>query len=65
VKGTIDAELEPGTMYRVSIDSDHTTCSNRLTAPMVASFRSEDWKPSLGAARLVALESGHARLPIS
>jgi len=65
-KGVVRATLEPGVLYRLTVDEGlHDVLGNKLRAPVVASFRARDAAPKLTLPNGgLVLEAGHARLPI-
>jgi hypothetical protein len=65
-KGVVRATLEPGVLYRLTVDNGlHDVLGNKLRAPVVASFRARDAAPKLTLPNGgLVLEAGHARLPI-
>jgi hypothetical protein len=65
-QGWINAHLEPGTLYTLTIDTKlRDFFGNPLRAPLIASFRARDREPSIETPALaLTLERGRARLPI-
>jgi len=65
-EGTVAAHLEPGVLYRLTIDTGlHDVLGNRLGAPVTASFRAQDRPPALALpSGSLVLEQGRAKLPV-
>ncbi|HEV7559698.1 MAG TPA: MG2 domain-containing protein, partial [Kofleriaceae bacterium] len=66
VRGQVDAELEPGVVYKLVVDDTlRDVLGNKLRSPVMASFRSQDAKPTLALPTDgLVLEAGRARLPV-